>query len=526
MKPVKANKSIVIAIVDDGVRITHRDLQRFIWTNPGEIAGNGIDDDGNGYVDDVHGWDVADNKNTVTLPQGRLQEFYHGTHLAGIVARIARAAYGDSAADYVKIMSVKSVSDRADRLYIKQGYKGIEYAIKAGADIIICAWGVGHISPEESKILDAARKKGILVVSSAGNFPEERDQFPAAHDSVLAVAGLNHENQKMERSNYGPFVSLSAPGTDIVSAGVLSDDAYEKKDGTSQATAIVAAAAALVKLQHPSYSAEMVKSCLKSSADPIEVTDKQYSAKLGAGKLNIEAAVVCSIFDRKTPVQHEFTNPQGYLHFVSPGAKSSSWTIRPQGVFKGIRFNMIPLRGKAGPGVLKFYAGESFRSRLVVSYRLKDMPGSVYVPGTKAHVTFESAKGSPGTDWLLGYKAEAVNFATLYCRDTVYLNEEGTLEDGSGAGDYSPKTDCKWLITAPKGKVIHFKFTEFDTEAKIDLLYFFNGRGTHEKIMAIFSGPDIPPEFTTWRNEVLVWFVTDGKNQGKGWRAEYQFVDP
>jgi len=88
------------------------------------------------------------------------------------------------------------------------------------------------------------------------------------------------------------------------------------------------------------------------------------------------------------------------------------------------------------------------------------------------------------------------------------------------------ESDCKWLITAPKGKVIYIKFVEFDTEVRTDWVYFFNGKGTHEKIMAVYSGPRIPPELTTWSNQVLVWFVTDGKNQRKGWKAEYHFQDP
>ena len=87
-------------------------------------------------------------------------------------------------------------------------------------------------------------------------------------------------------------------------------------------------------------------------------------------------------------------------------------------------------------------------------------------------------------------------------------------------------SDCKWLITAPEGQVVHFSFTEFDTEARRDFLYFFNGTGTHETIMAIFSSPNIPPELTTWQNQVLVWFVTDGERQGKGWRTNVRFQDP
>ena len=104
---------------------------------------------------------------------------------------------------------------------------------------------------------------------------------------------------------------------------------------------------------------------------------------------------------------------------------------------------------------------------------------------------------------------------------------EGTLADGSGSEHYSAFTDCRWLITAPEGKVIHFQFDEFDTEARTDSIYFFNGSRTlQEELMAVFTGRNIPPELTTWSNQVLVWFVTDGHNQGRGWRTEYRFQDP
>jgi hypothetical protein len=526
MKRPSTKNKVVVAVVDDGVRITHQDLEKFIWTNPKEVPDNNIDDDGNGYVDDIHGWDVADNKNAVTPPKDRLKDFYHGTHLAGIIARIGRSAYGEAAPDLIRIMPVKSLSNRADKSYIKYGYKGIEYAVKAGAGIILCAWGVGHVSPEESMILDEARKKGVLVVASAGNFPEEREQFPAAHDSVLAVGGLDQASKKQTNSNYGAFLGLSAPGTNIGSTSVLSDSAYETREGTSPASAMVAAAAGLVKLQHPSYSMEKVKACIKSSVDSLDVTDPQFSAKLGAGKLNIEAAVACSLFNQITPKENQLLNPQGYFHYYNPKGKQTSWTVKPQGVFKGLRFNLLSLQGKPGQGIIKFHAGESPEARLIASHSLASLPQSIFVPGTAAHVTFEAKQSDPKLDWLMEYKADAIKFSTLYCHDTAFLEQEGTFEDGSGPKDYSPKTDCKWLITAPKGQVVHLKFTQFDTEARSDLLYFFNGAGTHEKIMAVFSGPDIPPELTTWSNQVLVWFVTDGKNQGKGWTAEYRFVTP
>ena len=524
--PGTRKEKIVIAIVDDGVRITHRDLKNYIWKNPKEIPDNKIDDDGNGYVDDIHGWDVSDNDNKVTPPHTRLKEFYHGTHIAGIVTQIVQQAYGDSSSSFIKIMPVKSLADRAKSTYLKDAYKGIEYAVKAGADIIICAWSVGFISQTESEILQEAQKKGILIVASAGNFPEEREQYPAAYNSVMAVATLNQKNLKIEKSNYGQFIDLSAPGIDIPSTSALSDTAYETREGTSFAVPMVAAATALVKLQHPSYSLKQVEACLKSSAEVIDTINPKFFGKLGAGKLNIEAAVECKLFQGKTKEENNLFHPKGYLHFKTSDEKSATWSIKPPGIFKGFWFRPVFNLEKAGKGTLNFYSDQSSDAKLISSHSLESFPDSVYIAGTTAYVTFESENTQQKVNWLLEYEAETINFSKLYCKDTKNLDVEGTFEDGSGSNNYSFNSDCKWFITAPEGKVIHIKFTEFDTEAKTDLLYFFNGSGTHEKIMAIFSGPNTPPELTTWRNQVLVWFVTDGKNQGKGWKAEYIFQDP
>ena len=125
------------------------------------------------------------------------------------------------------------------------------------------------------------------------------------------------------------------------------------------------------------------------------------------------------------------------------------------------------------------------------------------------------------------YEAETIDFSRLYCRGKEDIGTEGTLTDGSGLEDYVAHTDCKWLITAPEGKVIRFQFGDFHTEARTDLLFFFNGSSTRQdELIAVFSGSDTPPEFTTWRNRVLVWFVTDGQNQRQGWQVTYRFQDP
>jgi serine protease len=523
--PSPTLEKIVIAIVDDGVRISHQDLKQFIWKNPNEIPDNGIDDDGNSYIDDVHGWDVSDNNNTVTPPLSRLKDYHHGTNVAGIVAQIARRAYGDAAFNRIQIMPIKSLSDRANSLYLKDGYKGIEYALNAGADIVICSWGVGHISSEESDILDRARKQGILVIASAGNIPEEREQFPAAHDSTLAVAALDQNDLKIEMSSYGQFIDLSAPGINIQSAGVLSDTDYKIVEGTSFAVPMVATGAALIKLQNPTFSSEQVEACLKSSAHIIDAPDSEFSAKIGAGKLNIKGAMKCSLLNKEIAEKNQIHNPRGFLYFKKSQKNIISWTIKPQGQIKGMSFKPRAMGGTPGKGVLSFFSDATPDAKLIASYLLSDLPKKIYVPGTTAHVTFEADQVGTSFNGLMEFRADTIDFRTLYCQDTKYLDNEGTFEDGSLRNDYSNNSDCKWLITAPEGNVINFKFSQFDTQPKEDLVYFFNGAGTHEKIMAIFSGPNIPPEFTTWRNQVLVWFVTSRENPGRGWKAEYRFLD-
>ncbi len=526
IRPKPRKEKLVIAIVDDGIRTTHNDIKDFIWKNKKEIPYNNIDDDGNGYVDDVHGWDISNSDNNVNPPKDRLDVFHHGTHLAGIITQIMQSAYGPSASELIQIMPVKCLADNADKTYLKDGYKAIDYAVKAGADIILCAWSVGHISEDESRILKAATDKGALIVASAGNFPEDREQFPAAKSFVLAVAALGPDNKKIEKSNFGSFVDISAPGINISSASSLSDTSRDIREGSSMSSAIVTAAAAIIRLQHPSYTNEQIVACLKNSATPIDIDHPHHIAKLGAGALNIKAALDSTMFRGNTKKENKLLNPQGYIHYYNTKRKPASWFIAPPGAFNALRFRPVLINGNFGKSVLKFYSGQPSTSYLIASYPLSELPETIYVPSTTAYVVFEPKGASNKLDMLLEYKAEPIDFTHMYCSDTVYLDTEGFLADGSEDDNYSFYSDCKWQITAPKGKVIHFKFTEFDTQAKTDLVYFFNGIGTHEKIMAIFSGPNIPPEITTWTNRVLVWFVTDGNEQHKGWKAQYTFIDP
>lgn len=516
---------VVIAIVDDGVRTSHRDIEPFVWRNPKEVQGDGVDNDGNGFVDDVYGWDISDGDDVATPPAYR-NDFYHGTHLAGIVTQIARAAYGERAPELFRIMPVKALADDAQTTYVKDGYAGIEYATKMGVDIIIAAWGVGQISREEELIVQRAADAGIIVVGSSGNLPEERDQYPAAHAAVLAAGSIETNGEKTLNSTYGQFVDLSAPGSGIRSASAESDDSYAVRDGTSFSAAMVATAAAIVKLQHPSLSPKEVEACLKASSTPIPVSRKELKGKVGAGALNVQAAVACDVLFADSADTNTLASPKGFLRANRKRGSSMTWAIEPDGEFSGIRFYPVVDRKNSTDGRIEFRNDPAPDGKVIASYTLDNLPENIFVPGSRAYVSFEPRRKRKRVDWLLEYEAETIDFSTAHCSGTKEIQSEGVLVDGSGSEDYSANTDCKWLITAPPGKVVRFNFDEIDTEPRTDVIYFFSGAGTHERIMAIFSGQELPPELSTWSNQVLVWFVTNGQNQGGGWQLRYRFVDP
>jgi hypothetical protein len=288
----------------------------------------------------------------------------------------------------------------------------------------------------------------------------------------------------------------------------------------------VAGAAAIVKLRHPDYSAEQMTACLKQSAINIEAVNPRYNATLGAGKLDVGAAVECRLFDPTAASRRALSKPQGFLRIKPSGRVPTTWAIRLSGAINGLRFTPRISEGSVGESRITFFREDSGQPLETESFLLSDFRDEVFVPGSNAYIAVSTEGSDTDLNWLLEYRAEPIDLRTLYCRDTVHLFEEGTIEDGSGSHDYTYDNDCKWLITAPEGKVVEFSFTEMDTQPRIDLIYFFDGSGTHEEIMAVLSGTEIPPVLKTWGNQVLVWFLSDSEVQGKGWKAEYRFVDP
>jgi len=287
---------IIVAVVDSGVDYRHRDLDDNMWINLGEIAGNGVDDDGNGYVDDICGYDFRNNDSDPCDDRG------HGTHCAGTIA-----AEGDNGLDITgvcfsaRIMALKflgsdgygSTSDAVTAFY---------YAVENGADIISNSWGGGPYSYTLEQAIDYAHSQGLIMVASAGNDYSSSPQYPADYGHMISVAATDSNDDKVSFSNYGDWVDIAAPGVDILSLraentsrGTVYDDYTTVLSGTSMACPHVAGACALLLSANPRLTCDDVNDILMSTTDPIA------PGVCKSGRLNLVNAMLAVV------------SPQGHI---------------------------------------------------------------------------------------------------------------------------------------------------------------------------------------------------------------------
>ena len=215
-----------MAVIDDGVDFSHPDLAARAWTNPGESGDgketNGLDDDDNGYVDDVHGWDFCHGDNTVH----DFDDDFHGTHVAGIVAASLDGAGVVGVAPGVSIMGLKFLGDDQDCGFDSMAIAAIEYAKSFGVRIINASWGGVGLPSDAPELHDAIRDSGMLFVAAAGNSGGDNDAgpwttLPASFDlpNIVSVAAVDNHGGLAAFSNYGATtVDIAAPGEGILSS--------------------------------------------------------------------------------------------------------------------------------------------------------------------------------------------------------------------------------------------------------------------------------------------------------------------
>ncbi|MGV3614441.1 MAG: S8 family serine peptidase [Fimbriimonas sp.] len=257
--------AVRVAVLDDGVEIGHPDLAGNIWVNPGEVAGNGIDDDGNGYVDDVRGWDTADNDNN---PNPNVATDAHGTHVAGTVAAVTNNGLGVAGVGKrVKVIPIRMFGGQST--WMSSLANGVDYARIAGARVVNVSYNTDAYTNFLMDAIGRARAADILYVGSSGNNGANidglRGRMKETADNIMFVAATDRNDRPAGFSNYGMTTDIAAPGVDI--ASTIPNGGYELQNGTSMATPHVAAAAGVVRAVFPNLTYAQVIARLNGSAD-------------------------------------------------------------------------------------------------------------------------------------------------------------------------------------------------------------------------------------------------------------------
>lgn len=284
--------SIKIAVTDDGFLMNHEDLVNQWHINSGEINGNGIDDDGNGYIDDWRGWDAANNDNDPSATAPTNSFFTHGTHVAGIVAAQTHNSLGIASIGYnCKMIPVKIGSSPSSSL--TGAFQGLDYAVNAsGCDVINMSWGGGGWSATYQTLFNIAKTKGIICVAAAGNSNTSTPMYPASYNHVISVAASSSTDARASFSNFGGTIDVTAPGVNIQSCLAGAINAYGNMSGTSMASPLVAGLCGLMKCYNP-MSADSIEACLKRTCDNINAQNPSFIGQLGAGRINAFQALQC-----------------------------------------------------------------------------------------------------------------------------------------------------------------------------------------------------------------------------------------
>lgn len=301
----KGSPDVLIAIIDSGTDYEHEDLAPNIWTNPKEIPNNNVDDDQNGFVDDVRGWDFVGNvtsneaMNNILRPDNdpkvrsntMTDVLAHGTSTAGCASAATNNGKGIASVGFgCRIIPIKCGSDNPQAQGILRGYEAIRYAADLGADVINCSWGRIGNDPGAQDAIDYAVSKGAVVVAATGNVGANMDVtpfFPASAQNVLAVGSVSDNDVPSGFSNYGWDATTYAPGENVLTT--YPGNQYRGQSGTSFSCPIVAGICGLVKSAHPDWTPHQIIQQIRSTSDVMaSAIDRRQQFY---GRVNAERAV-------------------------------------------------------------------------------------------------------------------------------------------------------------------------------------------------------------------------------------------
>jgi subtilisin family serine protease len=432
---------VVVAVVDTGVDYTHPDIDGNVWINSGEIAGNGIDDDHNGFIDDVRGWDfVGASVGAPTPDNDPIDRAGHGSHVAGTIAAEGNNGVGVVGVAFAaRVLIAKGFDDSAGGVDSFLA-SAVVYATDQGADVINASWG----GPPSQTIQDAvayAHSHGVVFVAAAGNDTQDANlTTPSGLPQAITVSATDSSDQLASFSNFGSKIDVAAPGVDILSleAGT---GGYRLLSGTSMAAPHVSGVAALILAAHPTFTVEQVRQVLRTTATDLGAPGKDPS--FGYGRVSAAGAVLASgaleakilspadgaVISSATTFTGSAAGPglQSWTLEYGAGASPAAWTTLGSGtsaVSEGALGALDPATLGDGLYTVRLRAldagGATFSDQIQIVLRVitisSPVPGvipseiSTFKPGSPIEVIGTSA--SPGfqhytVDWAPGRDAQS-----------------------------------------------------------------------------------------------------------------------
>ena len=456
------SENVVVAVIDTGVNYNHPDLKNNMWVNTAEANGTpGVDDDGNGFIDDIHGYDFANSDGDP------MDDNDHGSHCAGTIGAEGDNGIGVVGVNWkVSIMALKFLTGSGGGT-LEDALKSIDYATQMGVDVMSNSWGGGGESQTLREAIERAEQAGILFIAAAGNAANNNDaapSYPASYNvpNVVSVAAISDRGDLASFSNYGATsVHIAAPGVDIVSTN--KNGGYVSLSGTSMATPHVSGVAALVLANEPGLSYSQLKERLLATSQPLA----KLRGKVSHGVLNAYNALTNTI------PPPDPNDPSSW-----PAVAQSHSTVHPYTNDMDESFVVtVPGATKVAVHFSKFQLERGFDKVLFFDgsgQKVGEMTGNHdndYSPVAQGDtIVLQFLSDYSVADY--GFDVDAVHY-----QGTPRSAWRSVEDPVSTDHPYSNYMDQQATFQQEGASEIKIKFGQFEMEENYDFVYFYDGEG-------------------------------------------------